>query len=431
MGLLRFFLHRLRRLRQKFTDLYSTSGSFWRAGFYVAKFVFAKIPFLVEHFREICRAKHFQSEIRHKRNLSPNTALLAIKLSGGIGDYLVAARFIRDLTAQSGRFNFDIYCNNADIAVWAFREFSGFCDVYSEFLFNRAVDNYDCGLWTSQFVITYLPRASSRNMSQINPGLGKSIKRITEFRPKIATYVDHHPFMDDGLARHAESLSCRRANYMHAIAGVHYGGDRLAVSSDDDLMRQLGLKPQRYITVHNGFDPAFIITRKIATKCYPHFSGVVEILKRTLSDIAFVQIGTTTSTPIDNVDIDLVGRTSIVQAAALIKNSLMHIDNESGLVHLARCFGVRCCVVFGPTPIGYFGYPDNINIAPRICGRCWWMNETWMDECPRGYHEARCMVQQDPKDVASAILDALANVQVSDERPSIAPAMTAEALSRA
>jgi hypothetical protein len=91
----------------------------------------------------------------------------------------------------------------------------------------------------------------------------------------------------------------------------------------------------------------------------------------------------------------------------VLKHSRFHIDIESGLVHLARCFGVRSCVLFGPTPADYFGYPDNVNLRPAECGGCWWINQTWMDQCPRGLSEAICMTGHDPERVAAAIIEAL------------------------
>jgi ADP-heptose:LPS heptosyltransferase len=106
---------------------------------------------------------------------------------------------------------------------------------------------------------------------------------------------------------------------------------------------------------------------------------------------------------LDAVNLNLIKRTSLQQAAGLIKAALMHIDNEGGLVHLARCLGVESAVVFGPTPSNYFGYPGNVNIDPAFCGGCWWSTETWMDRCPRGFEAARCMTEQPPDSVAAAI----------------------------
>jgi ADP-heptose:LPS heptosyltransferase len=124
-------------------------------------------------------------------------------------------------------------------------------------------------------------------------------------------------------------------------------------------------------------------------------------------DLTFVQIGTSTSEPLPECDRVLIGQTTLPTAAGLLANSALHLDNEGGLVHLARCYGVRSVVVFGPTPSDYFGYPDNVNVEPVVCGRCWWLTRTWMEACPRHYSTVRCMTEQPPEAVASRALVAL------------------------
>jgi ADP-heptose:LPS heptosyltransferase len=131
-------------------------------------------------------------------------------------------------------------------------------------------------------------------------------------------------------------------------------------------------------------------------------------LKRALPHLRFVQLGTVTSEPIEECDLILLNRTSMDEASGLIAQAALHIDNESGLVHLAACAETRAAVVFGPTPSDYFGYPGNINIDPPVCGNCWWMTRTWMDACAKGFATPRCMTEQNPEVVADRILRALA-----------------------
>ena len=143
----------------------------------------------------------------------------------------------------------------------------------------------------------------------------------------------------------------------------------------------------------------------------------MELLRQKRPYLRFVQIGVGTSQPLAEVDIDLVNRTSVAEAAGLIGDALMHVDNEGGLVHLARCLGVDSAVVFGPTPSNYFGYAGNVNIDPPFCGGCWWSDDTWMERCPRGFGTPRCMTEQDPAAVAGAIDRHLAVMVPSRSRP--------------
>jgi hypothetical protein len=394
-------------LRDKFRDLYATSGSLPRASFYLVKFVVTKLPFLFAHVVAIVNSRNLAAELRARRAAAPDRFMLAIKLSGGVGDYLVAARWMRDVIARAEPLTFDVYCNNVDLARWIFADVAGFSAVHSEFVFDRACEHYDCGVWPSQFVITRRPKVPPFRLVA-HPRIEAMLDHIDGFRPRIATFVDRHPFDDGDLGRFACANGETRATFLHAISGIRYGGDRLAVRTDDGLLRTLGLASRPFITVHNGFDPSFVITAQTATKCYPHFAAVAALIKAARPDIVLVQVGSATSMPIAGVDLDLTNQTTLPQVAALIRGSVLHLGNESGLVHMARCFGVRCCVVFGPTPADYFGYPDNVNLPPPACGGCWWVNETWMDHCPQGHRVLPCMTQR-PEDVAAAALAVLDN----------------------
>jgi ADP-heptose:LPS heptosyltransferase len=86
-----------------------------------------------------------------------------------------------------------------------------------------------------------------------------------------------------------------------------------------------------------------------------------------------VQLGVQTRRPIAGVGQRLIAKTDLTKITVILSGSLLHIDSENGLVHLAACLGTVLCVMFGPTAATYFGYEENINITPRVCGGCWWV----------------------------------------------------------
>lgn len=198
------------------------------------------------------------------------------------------------------------------------------------------------------------------------------------------------------------------------MVGIDYAGDQLAIGSDDTALERFGLTGRNFVTVHNGFDTNFVIAGQRATKCYPHFAEVATGLKAARPDLIVVQIGTTTSDPMPGVDLNLIGQTSLREVAGLLRATALHLDNEGGLVHLAACYGRRSLVVFGPTPSDYFGYPHNINVDPVRCGGCWWIDELWMDRCPRGMAQPECMFTQPPERIVALALAALAPVSEPD-----------------
>jgi ADP-heptose:LPS heptosyltransferase len=216
----------------------------------------------------------------------------------------------------------------------------------------------------------------------------------------------HHPLMDAALARKAVFMGMNRHNFLHGMSGIAYGGDVFPVATDTAALEKFGLTGKRYVTIHNGFDlkqERLVGKGKRATKCYPHFNEVVAGLRHRFPGLCVVQLGATTSAPVAGVDLALLGRAALPETAEILRNSALHIDNESGLVHLAACLGVKSCVIFGPTDPDFFSYEGNINLRPPFCDGCWWVTDDWMVTCPRGFGEARCMSEQRPETVIEAI----------------------------
>jgi hypothetical protein len=100
------------------------------------------------------------------------------------------------------------------------------------------------------------------------------------------------------------------------------------IAVSDAALARYGLQAGSYVTIHNGFDPNFVITARTATKCYPRFDDVVKHVKSRLPRLSIVQLGARTSRPIAGVDLNLVDKLTIQEAAGC---SRLHIDIESGL----------------------------------------------------------------------------------------------------
>ena len=91
------------------------------------------------------------------------------------------------------------------------------------------------------------------------------------------------------------------------------------------------------------------------------------------------------------------------ETASVISEASLHIDTDSGLVHIAACLGTVCAVIFGPTNALYCSYSENINISPRLCGNCWWSFYDWMNACPKGLNAPECMNSIEPNDIIKEI----------------------------
>ena len=115
---------------------------------------------------------------------------------------------------------------------------------------------------------------------------------------------------------------------------------------------------------------------------------------------------------IEEADLNLVGKTDFLAAAAILANAALHIDGESGLVHLRHVLGGRSVVLFGPTPVEYFGYADNCNLVSKGCRGCMWMTDDWFEVCSRGTAEPECMASITANDLIGAMTSLQGQVNV-------------------
>jgi len=315
---------------------------------------------------------------------------IALRVSGGLGDFIVIARFIRDLAAACEEFEFDVFATNPKVAAFAFSLVSGYGATFEEFLFRRSLGGYDLALIANQTVL--FDDASARwDRIASYPLLARALHRMERVRADgLEIFVERHPYFDGFMARRAVYMNESRRTFLHHMAGLEYKGDRLVVPAV--IPKEFPVRGP-FVTVHNGFDTSVKIHGGSGrhTKCWPHFTELVALLKEEFPALPIVQLGSTTSEPIPGVGVDLIDKTSFPEVAAILAASAFHFDNESGLVHLAAAQGTMSAVMFGPTPVDFFSYPGNVNVAPEFCGGCWWTVPDWMDACPRGFDNPLCL----------------------------------------
>ncbi|MBS1084604.1 glycosyltransferase family 9 protein, partial [Gluconobacter kondonii] len=340
----------------------------------------------------------------------PHGFIVAFHISGGIGDHLIAARYIRDFSKAIGNILFDIHSSRPQIAKWIFSTFSNCRKIYNEsYIHRQEIKNmYPVALRLTPIVATLKENMDWKKIGIHSPQLSLICQRIVLFGRKIPLLINNIPYLDGYLAQVLTLNGYNRMNASHYISHIPYGGDQLNLRSTAQTLYDFSLKHKSYITIHNGFDDNFLIdgevmTEKKSTKTYKYFDDFVEKLKKIFPDISIIQIGVKTSSPIKNVDLNLINKTTLRQTVDILESSILHVDGESGLVHLAASVGTKSCVLFGPTSPEYFSYPENINMSPKFCGNCWWMTNDWMRNCPRGFHETKCLSSISPDSVITAV----------------------------
>ena len=342
---------------------------------------------LINHFRRI--KTYSGVECRN---------LISFHVDGGLGDHLIAAQFIFDLRRQTIPFDFDVYSRRVELNEWLYGRIDGFRHAFlpkanykifrDEYCLELNV--HSCPSVRGGLKLECEKRADFRVLSKV-------FSLIEERSQVYRRYVDHRPHFDGYFGQQVSLLGHGRHDFGHHMAGISYTGLPLPIEVDHAWLDRLSLTPRRYITLSNGYDDAMKAgDHGLITKVFPRYDELVAQLRRLIpSDIQMVQVGAANSTPIRGVDHYLANRTSLKEVAGLLSNSLIHIDNEGGLVHLAHHVGTRSAVIFGPTQHEYFGYKDNLNFAPSECGGCWWMRPDWMQVCVRGDSRPRCMASHD------------------------------------
>ncbi len=168
-----------------------------------------------------------------------------------------------------------------------------------------------------------------------------------------------------------------------------------------------------YVTIHHGFDirklppktkeTGYNSTKNLTAK---KWRDIVVAIR--LYGINVIQLGNSNEEIVEGVNYSLNGSTTLNQTAMVLKNALCHLDTEGGLVHLNRAVHGTSVVMFGPTPIKTFGYPQNINLAPSSCKECFWTTLTWLLECPRETSGPECMAVYEPDRVAATVAATIA-----------------------
>lgn len=354
------------------------------------------------------RIKSVGAILNHRNRCASSTSF-AFFIDGGLGDYILSARFIRDFMSEMKGARFDIFCENPKIAKWIFKNIDGFESIIDKKIYSRHLGNfYAMVLKVFCYPDVVCVNVDDKKIRSISSSIEFSIKNIRHI-------IQAHPHLDGYLGDYCAMKGWRRYNYIHHCSGVEYGGHLLALDVDLESLGRFDLNGAPYITISNGYDLGSICfehrDRKFSTKVYPHFEDIVKNIRIFYPNIQIIQIGDKSGKPILSADKNLIGQTTLPEVAAILNGSLLHIDNEGGLVHLAKAMGTDSCVIFGPTSVDYFGYEGNINIAPRECGGCWWMEPNWMSVCVKGMDQPACMTSHHPEEIARLITQAVSKIE--------------------
>lgn len=151
----------------------------------------------------------------------------------------------------------------------------------------------------------------------------------------------------------------------------------------------------KYITINDGWGHWLKDDRP--TKAWKPAAWRYLVSNLRTHGIKIVQIGSSDMGEDYDVDIQLRGKTTLMESMSVLKNAMLHVDVEGGLVHAKAAMGGISLVLMGPTNAPFFGYPQNINLTHGACQNCWHRIPNWNMICDQGIqtcmnHDA-CLVE--------------------------------------
>jgi ADP-heptose:LPS heptosyltransferase len=102
--------------------------------------------------------------------------------------------------------------------------------------------------------------------------------------------------------------------------------------------------------------------------------------------------------------LNLSGKTTVSELAALLRRAGMCVTNDSGPMHLAAALGAPLVTIFGPTDplwVGPYGQPGAVIRVGLECSPCYLRR---IKDCPFGH---ACMKQVTPAQVIQRIEERL------------------------
>jgi hypothetical protein len=185
--------------------------------------------------------------------------------------------------------------------------------------------------------------------------------------------------------RHVIAMMCEAAG-VHGEVELH---PHLALSPDENRGGRVTARPQIAVQTSN-----LAARFPIRNKLWP--SERMQVVANALKDeFDLVQLGAPSDPRLDGA-LDLRGKTSVRQAAAVLAQSRLFIGLTTGLMHLARAVECRSVIVYGGREHPHqSGYSANENLHwEGPCAPCW-----ERDACD---FDRRCMRDIQPASVIAA-----------------------------
>jgi hypothetical protein len=287
-------------------------------------------------------------------------------IHGGIGDQIIALPFIQMFKGKN-------------LKVIVYTKFKDIAGIFLDWVTIKTREEFPKekppAIWFEVIDIVKI-NYTNRNIVLALPRFMQDI--FHSYETKLREWnsiIQRHPGSCNELAKKAVAQGLNRRDLIFHLVNQPYKKFEFDVPSTQGA---------EFLTLHTGFDDSHNFDLSTKSWNLESYEFLVKNLKILYPKLGIVQVGGKKHQPIKGVDINLAGKLDFRNSLRYLKTSVLHIDNDSGLVHARALFNKPSIVLFGPTDINYFGYPDNINIKHNSCSKspCWWTKSNWMQHCP-------------------------------------------------
>lgn len=341
--------------------------------------------------------------INQKFAFQNNTISIALKFGPGLGDCIVKKRQYLELVKMVGDCQVDIYTPNSKIVNSIFGNHRNLNQIImdSGSMYEAYKSKYDVAI--KLFFNVELDVVNEKELDNKNKPFADKMRKLKE---KLKEY-NLPIFPVQNMNIHFQRMKYLGYNYYNYL---NYTGVFDIQDQHVDIPLALNYKKafekmclDQFITINYGTAVALKNSLDSTAKQWPYnnFCEFVKLFKEKYPEIEVVQLGVKDAAKVESVDRYILGE-SLELVKYVLKNSLVHIDSEGGLVHLATNLGTKCVVMFGPTPEWFFGYKENINIVSEVCSGCHCLYDGF-DVCAKGISPAPCMDSISPDRILNEV----------------------------
>lgn len=347
----------------------------------------ASLHLLIWNIKSLFKKWSTAETVINKETTFTNGVLF--NLMGGIGDILITINFLIQLKEKIN-CDIDFYITVPDVLYTTIET------LVSKHNFLKLYHRNPSDTFIAELNLCRIPKIISYNHTAIT----EKSSFFANWLQQIQTFNELHPeYLNSGTT--SDYLCTRYTQYSHRnrlqmpdinnLIGTESVYE-IPTSSESEILSKFDLTSNTYLTLQCG--TGALSGNELSTREWPidRYNELIKLIKNYKKDIKLVQIGNSKD-PQMITDIDLRGKTSFNEMLVILKNAKLHIGGESGCIHMRHFMGARpSVVIFGPTSMEFYAYPENINISSDICSGCEWLHNHWRECCIKtGTTKSACL----------------------------------------